>query len=810
MLRAARRSAGLTQEELATRSGLSTKSISDLERHATRQPYPRSVRQLADALEASDEVRAELQQAAARDGRAGQPPRVAQAPWPVCQLPPLVADFTGRGAESAFVVAALTPALDGQGVPVAVVSGQPGVGKTTLALSAAHALRPSFPDGQLYAQLAGASSRPRDPGEVLGELLRAVGVAPDAVPEGVPPRTALLRSRLADRRVLIVADDAASARQIEPLLPGTPGCAVLVTSRTGLTDLPAARHLRLDCLGHDEAVALLEAIVGAQRLAAEPQAADRLVTACGLLPLAVRIAGAKLVSRPGWPVQRMAELVADERGRLDQLSVADLGVRATMAPSYAALEERSRRGFRRLALLGPVDVPEWLVDALADEADPVTDEAELASVLVDKSLLDVVGDGGEPRYRLHDLLRDYAAERLAAEEPAAQDDALTRVLAGLTELADLADRGLPRLGFFPPRDPAAASGAMSPHQAARLTADPVAWFTAERPVLLAVIRWACDRGQHQAAARLAACLSAFQFFQHRVDDAEEIWRAIHAAAERVSDAATMLDAEFQLGWAFATASSFGEAMEFLDRCVPGLEARGAPDILAAALYWRAFCAVNQGRPEPQGRDAERCLALAKKARNRSMEIMALRVLGVTLAVAGAANDAVAACVRALTIARELGEPMSEYLALTSTAHVALLADRNEFAEDCCRQGMELTDELTIFVTARAYLLGLWGDSCLNGGRYRAAIATLRTAMSAFVQHGGRRGQALCLLRIGEAYLRLGDPGLAVISLGQSLPIFRELGLPEYEAHAVEALEACDKPEPSCTTGSKWLLRQAAG
>jgi tetratricopeptide (TPR) repeat protein len=182
-------------------------------------------------------------------------------------------------------------------------------------------------------------------------------------------------------------------------------------------------------------------------------------------------------------------------------------------------------------------------------------------------------------------------------------------------------------------------------------------------------------------------------------------------------------------------------MKLLDHCVPGLEARAEHDTLAAALYWRAFCAVGKGRLGPQRRDAERSLALARKARNRGMEAMALRLLGFALDAAGSLDEGVAACLRALTIAKELGEPMSEYLALTSAAH-------------------------------------------------HAAIETLQTAMAAFAQHADRRGQALCLLKTGEAYLGLGETRLGVISLEESLPIFRELGLPEYAAHAAEALEAC--------------------
>jgi DNA polymerase III delta prime subunit len=230
-----------------------------------------------------------------------------------------VTDFTGRVAEHEHLRGMLAQGWDASAMPVAVVSGPPGIGKTMLALRVAHSLRPAFPDGQLYLQMAGASGRPRDAGEVLGDVLRALGTAPAAIPDGAEQRAALYRSRLADRRVLVVADDAVSARQVRPLLPGTAGCAVLVTSRSRLADLGGARLVPLEPLTGDEAVQMLGRIVGAERVAAEPQAADHLVLGCGLLPLAVRIAGAKLASGPCWPMERMASLIADERRRLDTL-----------------------------------------------------------------------------------------------------------------------------------------------------------------------------------------------------------------------------------------------------------------------------------------------------------------------------------------------------------------------------------------------------------------------------------------------------------------------------------------------------------
>jgi len=221
-----------------------------------------------------------------------------QAWQPVCQLRAAPADFTGRGAECADLISAVDPGGDQPGVPVVAISGPPGIGKTSLALHAAHKIRARFPDGQLWVQLAGASARPRDPGEVLGEVLRALGLPGSAIPEDCSERAVCYRSHLAGRRIVVIADDAATAAQVRPLIPGTSGCALIVTSRSRMEGLDGAHLIPLDVLPPDDAAGLLSRIVGAGRVAAELDATGELVAACGALPLALRIAGAKLAARP--------------------------------------------------------------------------------------------------------------------------------------------------------------------------------------------------------------------------------------------------------------------------------------------------------------------------------------------------------------------------------------------------------------------------------------------------------------------------------------------------------------------------------
>src|ERR1039457_2473418 len=481
------------------------------------------------------------------------------------QLPPVVADFTGRLEQLAQLQAMLGPDDERAGVPVVVISGSPGVGKTTLMVHAGHVMRSFFPDGQLWAQLDGASDRPRDPRDVLGEMLRALGVPGSAVPGSTDERAALYRSRLADQRVLIVVDDAASAAQVRPLLPGTAGCAVMVTSRRQLADLPGARLLPLGPLTIGEATELLGSIAGAGRIAAESQAAGELAASCGQLPLAVRIAGAKLAARPAALVASIVEALADERNRLDALQIGALSVRASLASGYQSLSGPARRAFRLLGLLGPCDVAEWAVGALLGEPDASAVVTELS----DRSMLMIAGtdDTGQARFRLHDLLRDYACEELEGEPGLEVEAALSRVDDDWFQLASLASSALPRDPFFPSVSYARSREVVPSARARRLTAEPLAWFAAERLNLLGVIDRTCAAGRYEFAARLALCPAGFERLRNRHDDGERSWRAIAEAAMVAGDPTASVQARFRLAAATVERGYAADAMELINECI---------------------------------------------------------------------------------------------------------------------------------------------------------------------------------------------------------------------------------------------------
>lgn len=378
-------------------------------------------------------------------------PSIARSIAPA-QLPADVTDFTGRKPQL-VTVTHLTAAADRSATVLVAITGKAGVGKSTLAVHAAHRLRAQYPDGQLYVNLRGTQANPLPATDVLARFLRSFGMDGAAIPNDAEERAAMYRSWLADRRLLILLDDAACVAQLRPLLPGSPGCAVLVTSRARLAGLDGAQRVELDVFEPDQALELLAQVAGPQRVAAEPAAAREIVRLCGCLPLAVRVAGARLGARSHWPLSRLAADLADEGTRLDTLRLGDLQVRASFALSYENLDVMARRAFRVLGLLEVRDFAPWVAAALLDVSQ--TRAEELMDTLVDQHLLEVVGgDGpGRLRYRFHDLLRTYARELSAGQEPEAGRAALDRAIGGWLALTEEAGRSLASAAFQPPPDP---------------------------------------------------------------------------------------------------------------------------------------------------------------------------------------------------------------------------------------------------------------------------------------------------------------------------------------------------------------------
>ncbi|MEU0070695.1 BTAD domain-containing putative transcriptional regulator [Streptomyces sp. NPDC006332] len=341
-------------------------------------------------------------------------PRAEEHRQAPAELPPALWDFTGREQEAIRLRTQLaTPPRAGTPA-VGVVTGMPGVGKTSLVLHVAHQLVDDYADGQLWVDLRGSSSSPLDPADALAGLLRALGVDSRDIPPGLAELTRLYRSTLADRRCLIMLDDAAGPWQVRPLVPAAPGCGVLVTGRSRLSALEGVRPLVLGTFTRAEATALLCSTVGEERFAAEPESAEELAAACGGLPLAVRIAGSRLAARPHWTPRSLADRLTDPRRSLDELCLADLRVRDTLEAGYRLLAEPAQRALRMLARH---DVPAFsartaslLLELPLDAAQDVLD------LLVDDHLLEPV-EGENRGYRMHRLVRAFGLERATWGEP---------------------------------------------------------------------------------------------------------------------------------------------------------------------------------------------------------------------------------------------------------------------------------------------------------------------------------------------------------------------------------------------------------
>ncbi|MFI1678086.1 BTAD domain-containing putative transcriptional regulator [Streptomyces sp. NPDC020607] len=351
----------------------------------------------------------------------GEPEAVQVRP---AQLPATVPDFTGRASFVDELCTVLASA-EGRSMPVLALAGIAGVGKTTLAVEAAHRARASFPDGQLYVDLQGAGPRPAEPEAVLGAFLRALGMPDAVIPDSVGERAALYRSILDGRRVLVLLDNARDAAQVRPLLVGAEGCGVLVTSRVRMVDLEGAHLVDLDVMSPAEALLLFSKVVGEERVASEREAALDVVAACGFLPLGMRIAASRLAARRTWTVSTLAAKLADERRRLDELQAGDLAVKATFELGYSTLAPAAARAFRLLGLADGWDLSVAAAAAMLDL--PVAETEDLLEMLVDTSMLESAAPG---RYRYYDLARLFARACAERDEqpPSERDAAMSRLL----------------------------------------------------------------------------------------------------------------------------------------------------------------------------------------------------------------------------------------------------------------------------------------------------------------------------------------------------------------------------------------------
>ncbi len=473
-----RRAAGWTQERLAEASGLSVRALRELEHGRARAAQQRSSEVLADALGLTGGDR-EFFLTVAKQGRRRNPALAAQVAA-TCSLPAPLADLSGRESELDQLSAKVA---EGGGV-VAIV-GQAGVGKTALAVTAADRWRGDFPDGSYAVDLRGMDEEPLSARAALDRLLRALDVAPGHVPASEAERSALLRMLLDGRKVLLLLDNAADEAQVRPLLVTGPGCLTLITCRRTLAGLEGARWLGLEPLSDGGATGLLTKIIGEDRVRAEPAAARELVELCGHLPLAVRIAGNRLATRPQWSLAQLADRLRDESTRLRALAAGDLQLRSAFDLSYRAVSAGARQLFRRLATVPGADFGPELAAVVSGATD--ADVRDHLDELVDASLLQTTAE--PQRHQFHDLIRLFAEERFEAEEdPAERDTVLAHLLAKAAEAARLFYPKAPETGRFGSRDESAR------------------WLDVEGENWVAAQRVAARKGWHREVSDLAVAL----------------------------------------------------------------------------------------------------------------------------------------------------------------------------------------------------------------------------------------------------------------------------------------------------------------
>jgi DNA-binding SARP family transcriptional activator len=660
------------------------------------------------------------------------------------QLPATSGGLTGRQAALATLAGLFGDGADSAGgsVAICVISGMAGVGKTALAVHAAERLAGRVPDGPLYVNLYGATAglRPLAPLEVLGRFLRALGMDPTAVPADLEEAAAAFRSRVAGRRLLVVLDDAADAAQVAPLLPAAAGCGVLVTSRRVLPALEGAVHLHLDVLDQAEALELLGQLAGWERIAAEPEAAAEVARCCGFLPLALRIAGARLAARPTWPVRALADRLGDAQRRLDELELGEVGMRTSFTVSLEQLRASHRAAAEAFGLLGVLDGPEVGVPVVARLLDVCEDAAErVLERLVDAQLVETPAPG---RYQLHDLLRLYARELAGRHlRESERATAVTRVLgfyvATAWQTLDLVRPGDHRLARADDRWRKGGLEFADEQQA-------LGWLEAERANLLAAVEQAAGSPGVPAEIVIQLAQALFGFFRVRShwDDRVRVNQTALRVARRLGNRSAEAQALNDLGGG----------------------------------YWR------QGRYEQALACRHQSLAIFRELGDRLGQAFSLGNFALDYRWQGRYDEALACHKESLALFRELGDRRGLGIGLGDLGLFYERLGRYEEALACHEKSLALFRELG----------GRDGEAdCLNGlgiilrrqGRHAEALVYQQESLAIRRELGDRRGQAVSLRELGETACALDRPDEARAYWLEALAILEPL-------HTSDADQVC--------------------
>jgi tetratricopeptide (TPR) repeat protein/transcriptional regulator with XRE-family HTH domain len=735
VVRQHRRRLGLSQQEVADRSGVTVRGLRKIESGRIATPRPVTVRLLADAFGLTGADRDQFC-SAAHPPPAAATPRALTTP---AQLPTDVAGFAGR-ISALRQLDALLDADAGQptAVVVTAIAGTAGVGKTSLAVHWAHRVAGRFPDGQLYINLRGfdPSGTVMAPAEAIRRFLDALAVPPQRIPADPGAQADLYRTLLADKRMLVVLDNARDPEQVRPLLPGAPGCLVLVTSRNRLTGLIAAEGahpLPLDLLTVGEARDLLTRRLGPTRVTAEPDAIDELITRCARLPLAMAIVAATAATHPHLPLAALAGQLRDSRDRLDALSTGDTpatDVRAVFSWSYQALTENAARLFRLLGLHPGPDISTAAAASLA--AHPIDRVRPLLNELAHAHLISEHTPG---RYTLHDLLRAYAAELAHRIDPDQQRQAAShRTLDHYLHTAHTAV-----LLLSPTRDPLVLPppqlGATPEHPATHDQA--MAWFTAEHAVLLAAAEHAAAKGFDTHTWQLAWTLYDFLDRRGLWHDWAAIGRVGVAAAGRLANPTAQALTHRILARAYNRLGCLDDAHTQLSRALDLFGRAGDLTGQAHTHHTLANVRERQGRYAEALDHARQALDLFGRAGDRAGQASALNGVGWHHALLGDHQQALSCCQQALTLLQESGDRRGQAATWDSLGYAHHHLGHHDDAATCFQHALDLVRDL-----------------------------------------GDRSNEAGVLTRLGDTHHAAGDPIAAGTAWQQALDIFDQLDHPD--------------------------------
>jgi tetratricopeptide (TPR) repeat protein/transcriptional regulator with XRE-family HTH domain len=787
-LRQLRAEAGLTQEELAEAAGVSLRSVSNLERGINRTAHKDTAQLLAGALGLAAPV-IEVFVAAAR-GRAPAADVLAARDGAVPgafaaaatrALPRDLAAFSGRQAELSHLMGTLAETAGGGVVGINAIDGMAGIGKTTFAVHAAHQLASAFPDGQFFLPLHAhtAGQRPVGPADALASLLLTAGVSAAAIPPGLQARAGRWRDFVAGKKVLLVLDDAAGYEQVRPLLPGTAGSLVLVTSRRRLAALEDATVISLDTLPPAEAAVLLARLAGRPDLGSEAGPGGQLTRLCGYLPLAIGMIASQLRHHPAWTAGELAAELAAAKDRLELMHAEDVSVAAAFDLSYHELTAGPQRLFRRLGLMPGPSIDNYAAAAL--EGTSLGQGRRHLGELYDQHL---IGEPAPGRYQLHDLLREHARILAAADDPAETGAAVERLLDYYAYTALAADQHIP-----------AWDTAYRPRPVVRWAGDTpdlstlgqaAAWLDAERPNLHAAAEYAAASGQHLHAVRIPAAIGEFLRTRGYWDQSATLHRAALMAARTAGDRAGEATALHELGILQTVAGDLSAAADSLAKAVALYADIGDRTGQAFALCQQGIVQFWTGDYPAALGSGEQALALARGCGDQRAQACALQTLGYAQLLTGDYAASAGNQAAALELYRHLDHRLGQAETLKNLGALKTVTGDYPAADASLRQALEIFRELDDR-PYQAWALNDLGMVQQLTEDYPAAAASHQQALDLFRDLGQPLGQAEALNRLGELSTRTSATGQARDQHTRALDIARDLGVAPEEARALEGI-----------------------